>query len=224
MTDKIDRQKMFEEHASYFAAATVGRIEQRGASDTASVDFAKLAVQSLLLVHSGALFLLPTAVDKFEATYKAHPNLFWMAFGLFAFGAILALVASMVGTYAFTERYNSASEMISAAHSSSWTIVWQNLIANVEPASSKGLSPRTRERAKYIAYLKERMEEFDGEAKEHKGKADKHFKNYNRFVHWGWGLLLLSLAAFIAATILLGLAFTGQTSALPQFIPSLRFV
>jgi hypothetical protein len=92
-------------------------------SDQQAIEFAKLLIQSLLILHGGALLAFPALVAFFtRAVFDEQPTILAIMI-LFALGIALALFAGISGFFAMAKRADAHAEEIYALVNASWRYV-----------------------------------------------------------------------------------------------------
>ena len=131
MSDEDLRAKLAEAQENFREAREIssdwssGYRELMGSSDTQAIEFAKLIIQSLLLLHGGALVAIPTFWNTFPTVVHDKPGTVWAVFSIFVVGLVCALIAAALGFHALANRADGNHLMTSAANHNAWLHIYR---------------------------------------------------------------------------------------------------
>lgn len=117
-------QENFREAREISSNWSSGYRELMLSSDTQAIEFAKLVIQSLLLIHGGAVVAIPTFWDTFADVVKSQTFLVWLVFTVFTIGLFCAVVAAALGFHSLANRADGNLHMTFAANHQAWLHIY----------------------------------------------------------------------------------------------------
>lgn len=121
----MDEQKeLFDHSRSVINDWSMAYREGMNSNSTQAAEMGKLVIQSLLLLHGGAIIAIPNFIPTLVGPDKVGTYTFWIMFALFLLGLIPAVIAAALGFYVFSDRADGNSKMISWANEKAWSRVY----------------------------------------------------------------------------------------------------
>jgi hypothetical protein len=123
--------------------------ERQQSDDLQAIGFAKLAIQSLLLLHGGALVAIPTLITLLPT--EAGKQSVWKFIFLFTLGLIFAVGGAIAAFFSLSKRGDYYTEMAGERYHSAWAhIASVRLAVNPDDPGMAMLVQNSNEEAKRI--------------------------------------------------------------------------
>lgn len=177
-------KEMFDEARQVSSDWSSGYRELQRNSDNQAIEFGKLIVQSLLLLHGGALVAIPSFKLAFDLGSKLGTYTFWLMFFIFVIGLILTIVAAALAFHSLANRADGNMKMIGVADSNAWAQVYR-----------LRLSLESNERFEELA------KEAETNSATEEALADGFFEKFVQQRKWVICLLWASIACLVTGSL-----------------------
>lgn len=113
----MDNHKELDAHyRSVINDLSLNYREGMASNASQATEMAKLVIQSLLLLHGGAIIAIPSFIPILVGPEKVGTYFFWITFSLFVIGLIFAVIAAALAFYVLSKRADGNNKMISWAY------------------------------------------------------------------------------------------------------------